>query len=132
MIVCDGFVGNILLKFAETIYELLVGRLKGQDSPDACEGLDEVMSTFRRDFDYAEQGGVPLLGLNGVSMICHGRSSARAIKNAIREAVVMKQQDIPNAIKEGIERYHAGVFSRGFARLHSFQERREHFSSDID
>ncbi len=132
VIVCDGFVGNILLKFAETIYELLVGRLRGRDNPESCEGLEQVMSAFRKDFDYAEQGGVPLLGLNGISMICHGRSSARAIKSAIREAVVMKQQDIPKAIEEGIERYHAGVFSRGFARLHSFQERRERHSSDLD
>lgn len=131
VIVCDGFVGNILLKFAETIYELFLERFQGMvDSGIQGEELYRVMQSFQRDFDYAEHGGVPLLGLDGISIICHGRSSARAIRNAIRQAVIVEQKKIPAAIREGIERYHAGVFSRGIARLHGFQEWRERHSED--
>ncbi|MFH1009674.1 MAG: phosphate acyltransferase PlsX [bacterium] len=133
VIVCDGFVGNILLKFAETIYELLAGRFQGvlQGEP-ASEKLKEVLRGFQKDFDYAEHGGVPLLGLNGISIICHGRSPARAMKNAIREAVLMVERKIPQAIREDVEQYHAGLFSRGIARLHGYQEWRERHSRETD
>jgi glycerol-3-phosphate acyltransferase PlsX len=133
VIVTDGFVGNILLKFAETIYELLVARFQGTlDIEAQSEELRQVLQGFQKDFDYAERGGVPLLGLNGISIICHGRSSARAIKNAIREAVVMIERRIPKAIEDGIEEYQAGLFSRGIARLHGFQEWRERHSRELD
>jgi glycerol-3-phosphate acyltransferase PlsX len=133
VIVCDGFVGNILLKFAETIYEILFGRFQGAlgDEP-ASQELQKVLKKFQRDFDYAERGGVPLLGLNGVSIICHGRSSARAIKNGLREATNMVERKIPDAIREGVEQYHAGLFSRGIARLHGYQEWRERHSRESD
>ena len=80
VLVCDGFVGNVLLKFYESIAGFLVGVLERELDPEACgEGLREVS----RSVDYAEYGGAPLLGVNGVSVLCHGASSARAIKNAI-------------------------------------------------
>ena len=133
VIVCDGFVGNILLKFAETIYELLLDRFQGVlDIGLQNEELRKALRDFQKDFDYAEHGGVPLLGVNGVSIICHGRSSARAIKNAIREAVIMVERKIPEAIREGVEQYHAGLFSRGIARLHSYQEWRERHGRESD
>ena len=133
VIVTDGFVGNILLKFAETIYEILNERFQGVLNGEIeYQGLQEVMQNFQKDFDYAERGGVPLLGLNGVSIICHGRSPARAIKNAIREAVIMVERKIPEAIKEGIEQYQAGLVSRGMARFTGFQEWRERHSRESD
>lgn len=78
VVVCDGFTGNVLLKFYETIAPFLVGlaaKHAGRDPRELLSGLKEL--------DYAEYGGAPLLGVKGVSIICHGRSSARAIKNAI-------------------------------------------------
>jgi glycerol-3-phosphate acyltransferase PlsX len=133
VIVCDGFVGNILLKFAETIYELLMDRFQGALKDEMQnDALRKTLQGFQKDFDYAERGGVPLLGVNGISMICHGRSSARAIKNAIREAVVMVERRIPEAIREGVEQYHAGLFSRSIARLHSYQEWRERHNRESD
>ena len=80
VVVCDGFVGNVLLKFYESVAEFTIGLLKKElcDSPDELN-LEEVF----RILDYAEYGGAPLLGVGGVSIICHGESSARAIRNAL-------------------------------------------------
>jgi len=83
VLVCDGFVGNVLLKFYESVAGFIAGVLKAQLDPEVHgEGFKEVFRTI----DYAEYGGAPLLGVNGVSIVCHGGSSARAIKNAIRVA----------------------------------------------
>ena len=80
VVVCDGFVGNVLLKFYESVAQFTIGLLKKEmcDSPDELN-LEEVF----RILDYAEYGGAPLLGVGGVSIICHGESSARAIRNAL-------------------------------------------------
>jgi glycerol-3-phosphate acyltransferase PlsX len=78
VVVCDGFTGNVLLKFYETIAPILVGitaRSVGKDPREVISGLKEL--------DYSEYGGAPLLGVRGVSIICHGRSTPKAIKNAI-------------------------------------------------
>jgi glycerol-3-phosphate acyltransferase PlsX len=84
VLVCDGFVGNVLLKFYESVAGFISGVLESHLDPGTYgAGLKEVYRTV----DYAEYGGAPLLGVNGVSIICHGGSSARAIKNAIRTAV---------------------------------------------
>lgn len=78
--VCDGFTGNILLKFYESVAAFVVRKL----APGLRgNGVREDMQDRLRDFDYAEYGGAPLLGVNGVSVICHGRSSPRAISAAI-------------------------------------------------
>ena len=80
VLVCDGFVGNVLLKFYESVAGLMARVLEGHLDPEQCgEGLREAF----RAIDYAEYGGAPLLGVRGVSVICHGASSGRAIKNAI-------------------------------------------------
>jgi phosphate acyltransferase len=82
VVVCDGFVGNVLVKFYEAVTPTMMKMLSGVIE------LDEA--TVRRAFaslDYSEHGGAPLLGVKGVSIIAHGRSDARAIKNAIRVAV---------------------------------------------
>jgi len=81
VVVCDGFVGNVVLKFYEAIAPFIIRLLK--DS-----GLDErTMMKALKQLDYSEHGGAPLLGVNGVSIISHGKSSPRAIKNAIKVAV---------------------------------------------
>jgi len=77
VVVCDGFVGNVLLKFYESVPALMLGKLAQSGVPK-----ETLASTFK-GFDYSDYGGAPLLGVNGVSIISHGRSSPRAIKNAI-------------------------------------------------
>jgi glycerol-3-phosphate acyltransferase PlsX len=81
VVICDGFVGNVVLKFYEAIAPFIIRLLKES-------GLDErTMMKALRQLDYSEHGGAPLLGVNGVSIISHGKSSPRAIKNAINVAV---------------------------------------------
>jgi glycerol-3-phosphate acyltransferase PlsX len=77
VVVCDGFVGNVLLKFYESVPKLIFGLL-------AKSGVSkEQLSGALKNLDYAAHGGAPLLGLKGVSIICHGKSSPEAIKNGI-------------------------------------------------
>jgi glycerol-3-phosphate acyltransferase PlsX len=81
VVVCDGFVGNIVLKFYEAVAPMIMGLL-------AESGIDrgQLQKAFK-NLDYAASGGAPLLGVRGISIICHGKSSPRAIKNAIHVAV---------------------------------------------
>jgi glycerol-3-phosphate acyltransferase PlsX len=90
VVVCDGFVGNVVLKFYEAIAPLMIGTLRkvGVSSDQLEAGLKHL--------DYSEYGGAPLLGVKGVSIISHGKSSARAIKNAVKvaaQAVVSGMND---------------------------------------
>ncbi|CAN5868589.1 phosphate acyltransferase PlsX [soil metagenome] len=80
VVVCDGFVGNVLLKFYEAIGPLMIETLRnaGVDGAQLEAGLKHL--------DYSEHGGAPLLGVRGVSIIAHGKSSSRAIKNALKAA----------------------------------------------
>lgn len=89
--VCDGFVGNIILKFSEALGELMFGFLKGQARENiivklGALGMMPAFKKLKKQVDYAEYGGAPLLGLNGFCIICHGKSDRRAISNAIRVA----------------------------------------------
>ncbi len=84
VVVCDGFVGNIVLKFYESMGRV-VTRLLQRESPALLDNPD--MRPLMRFLDYSEYGGAPLLGVKGISIICHGSSSAAAIKNAIHRAV---------------------------------------------
>lgn len=80
VLVCDGFVGNVLLKFYESVAALVIQLLKKELARTGTRmELEEVF----RVLDYAEYGGAPLLGVNGVSIICHGQSTPKAIRNAI-------------------------------------------------
>jgi glycerol-3-phosphate acyltransferase PlsX len=81
VVVCDGFVGNVVLKFYEAIAPMMIGMLQKHG------GLDpEQLKSTLKHLDYSEYGGAPLLGVRGVSVISHGKSSPRAIKNAIKLA----------------------------------------------
>ena len=81
VIVCDGFVGNILLKFYESVAGHILDLLKTELDSAADSKLD--LGHVFRVLDYAEYGGAPLLGLGGVSIICHGGSPPKAIHNAL-------------------------------------------------
>ncbi|MEP6690923.1 MAG: phosphate acyltransferase PlsX [Gemmatimonadaceae bacterium] len=81
VVVCDGFVGNVLLKFYESMPKLMIGKLV--EAGVEKERLGKALAAF----DYSEYGGAPLLGVRGVSIISHGSSSSRAIKNALKVGV---------------------------------------------
>ncbi len=91
VIVCDGFTGNVALKTSEGLIEAVLKLLRDELSSNMQAKLGALLSqrSFKRlkkRLDYSEYGGAPLLGLRGVSIICHGRSSSNAIKNAVRVA----------------------------------------------
>jgi glycerol-3-phosphate acyltransferase PlsX len=98
VVVCDGFVGNVVLKFYEGIAPLIIGLLKkvGVEESKLTEALKQL--------DYSEYGGAPLLGVRGVSIISHGKSSPRAIKNALNAAV----QAVNSRMDEHIGRHLGG------------------------
>jgi phosphate acyltransferase len=83
VLVCDGFVGNVLLKFYESVAGSILTLLKREVESSGAE-LD--LSRLFQILDYTEYGGAPLLGVNGVTIICHGGSPPRAVRNAIRVA----------------------------------------------
>jgi glycerol-3-phosphate acyltransferase PlsX len=98
VVVCDGFVGNVILKFYEAVAPLMIRLL-------VKEGLSE--QTIRKaliELDYSEHGGAPLLGVKGVSIICHGRSSPAAIKNALKAAVTAVERGMNDHIGRRLER----------------------------
>jgi glycerol-3-phosphate acyltransferase PlsX len=81
VVVCDGFVGNVVLKFYEAIAPFVMGTL-------AKAGIDkQQMATALKPLDYAQYGGAPLLGVKGISIISHGKSSPKAIMNALKAGV---------------------------------------------
>jgi phosphate acyltransferase len=82
VVVCDGFVGNVVLKFYEAVGPMIIGLLSAHPGIDKASVADALKS-----LDATAYGGAPLLGVKGVSIICHGNSSPRAIKNAIKVAV---------------------------------------------
>jgi glycerol-3-phosphate acyltransferase PlsX len=82
VVVCDGFVGNVILKFYEAVAPMLLDLA----SRHAGMTREQIAGAFN-DLDYSEHGGAPLLGVKGVSIISHGKSDPRAIKNAVKAAV---------------------------------------------
>lgn len=106
-IVCDGFIGNIALKTAEATSETM-GRLviealgKGIIGKISLLLAKRNLKAFKRSFDYAEYGGAPLLGVDGIVIIGHGRSSSIAVKNAIRAALRELKQNLNSEIDRRI------------------------------
>jgi phosphate acyltransferase len=89
VIVCDGFIGNVSLKAVESAAEAILHFMREEISKSFLAKVGYVLArpafrNFRKKVDYAEYGGVPLLGVRAAAIICHGGSSARAIKNAVR------------------------------------------------
>jgi phosphate acyltransferase len=91
IIVCDGFVGNVALKLSEGFAVSMTNILKREMAGSALGRAallfgSRCIRSFRKKLDYEEYGGAPLLGINGVGIVCHGGSSSRAIKNAVKMA----------------------------------------------
>jgi glycerol-3-phosphate acyltransferase PlsX len=105
VIVCDGFVGNVMLKSAEALAELIFRMLREELGRSALTKLGYLLAKpafarFRQRTDYSEYGAAPLLGVNGGCFIGHGRSNARAVQSAIRRAVEFSTAQLDRKIGE--------------------------------
>lgn len=107
IVVCDGFVGNVVLKVAESIVGVIGRLLKAKLKSNPVTMLGALLAkpafdALKREIDYSEYGGAPLLGVDGHCIISHGSSDARAIKNAIRVAGEFVRYEINQHIVEAV------------------------------
>lgn len=114
VVVCDGFVGNVVLKLSEGLAETLLGLMREQmtsslPSKLAAAVLRPGLRKIFKRMDYAEYGGVPLLGVRGAAIVSHGRSNAKAIKNALRVARETAETGVASAIAEDLAKLRTGV-----------------------
>lgn len=97
VVICDGFVGNIILKFtegmAEGLFKTIIAELQ-EFSPDLLKQFQPVLKKIYEKHDWEEYGGAPLLGVGGYCLICHGKSKAKAIKNALRVGKQLAKSDV--------------------------------------
>jgi phosphate acyltransferase len=119
VIVCDGFTGNVALKTSEGLIEAVLKLLRDELSSNLQAKLGALLSqqSFKRlkkRLDYAEYGGAPLIGLRGVSIICHGRSNANAIKNAIRVAKEYAENQLSATLEAELSQL--GGYTKGSAQ----------------
>jgi glycerol-3-phosphate acyltransferase PlsX len=108
VVVCDGFIGNIALKVSEGLAETILKMLKMEITNLKTGRLGYLLikpavRNFKKRTDYSEYGGAPLLGINGTSIISHGRSSAKAIKNALWVAAEMASKGVHLSISEALK-----------------------------
>ncbi|MGH9450814.1 MAG: phosphate acyltransferase PlsX [Terriglobia bacterium] len=111
VIVCDGFIGNVALKISEGLIEATSSMLRESLSSTLSSKVGYVLSrrafrNFKKRVDYAEYGGVPLLGVRGVCLIAHGSSNSHAIKNAVRVAAEFVQRRVNEKIERGLAEAH--------------------------
>ncbi len=107
VIVCDGFVGNVCLKVSEGLAEAAMQMLRDEIVKSFRAKIGYLLArhafkAFKKRVDYAEYGGAPLLGIDGIGIICHGKSSAQAIKNALLEAAKMARGNINKDILDSL------------------------------
>jgi phosphate acyltransferase len=110
VIICDGFIGNILLKFGESFVTFLKLRFKNYAEKSITNKLrvgvaKGAMKSILKEFDYQEYGGVPLLGVNGIAIIGHGSSTPKAIKNMVFRANEMYKKKLTEKIASSIKQY---------------------------
>jgi glycerol-3-phosphate acyltransferase PlsX len=108
VVVTDGFTGNVALKISESLAEMLGAMIKEELTRDLRSKIGAALSTpaitrFRKRVDYTEFGGAPLLGIDGEAIICHGRSPAKAIKNAVRVAGEWAKKGLNEHIRAALE-----------------------------
>jgi glycerol-3-phosphate acyltransferase PlsX len=112
VIVTDGFTGNVILKVSESLSEMVEKLLREEIKRTLQASVGFLLSRdafrrFKQRLDYSEYGGAPLLGVKGCVIICHGRSSAKAIKNAIRFAAEFSRRNLAQKIQAQIAELHA-------------------------
>ena len=108
VVVTDGFTGNVCLKISESLAEMLTSMIREELTRDFLSKAGAALSRaafarMKRRVDYTEMGGAPLLGINGASIICHGASPVKAIKNALRVAAEWVKNDVNEHIKTALE-----------------------------
>ncbi len=109
VIVCDGFVGNVALKVSEGLVDMVKQLIRDSIGASITGKIGyaiakSAFTAFRKRLDYSEYGGAPLLGVRGVCIICHGRSNANAIRNAIRVAKEFSEGKVNQLIEEELAR----------------------------
>jgi len=114
VVVCDGFTGNIALKISEGLAEAIIKMLKVEIASIATGRLaylfmKPALKNFKKKTDYAEYGGAPLLGIKGTCIISHGRSSAKAIKNAIKTADLASRLRVDRIISDELSSLSRGM-----------------------
>lgn len=107
VVICDGFIGNILLKTSEGVASLMGSFIKksAKKSPLSLAGalmMKKVFNSLKKETDYAEYGGAPLIGLKGCAIISHGKSNAKAIKNAVFQAIRYVESGVNAEIEKNI------------------------------
>jgi len=107
VIVCDGFVGNVILKLTEgmalSIYGLLKKRLTdGIKAKMGAALLYDKLKGLKKEFDYSEYGGAPILGVKGPIVKMHGSSNANAVKNTILKAIPYAEQNVVQTIQNSV------------------------------
>ena len=125
VIVCDGFVGNVALKVSEGLVDVFKHMLQESLRATLTRKVGYLLARgafadFKKRVDYSEYGGAPLLGVKGVCIICHGRSNAKAIKNAIRVATEFAGGKINQRIEDELASWSGvmnGAGSNGGAKL---------------
>jgi phosphate acyltransferase len=108
VVVTDGFTGNVCLKVSESLAEMLTAMIREELGRDVLSMAGAALSKrafarMKRRVDYTEMGGAPLLGINGASIICHGASPVKAIKNGVRVAAEWVRNDVNEHIKTALE-----------------------------
>jgi glycerol-3-phosphate acyltransferase PlsX len=112
VIICDGFTGNVVLKASEALAEMMSKLIKTGITRSWPRKLGAFLAKgafddLKKRTDYSEYGGAPLLGVNGGAIVCHGRSNAKAIKNAVRVAREFAVNHVDTKIREAISELHA-------------------------
>jgi glycerol-3-phosphate acyltransferase PlsX len=114
VVVTDGFTGNILLKTSEGVADAIFTMMRQEirkSLPAKIGALlmkKKVFARLKKQVDYAEYGGAPLLGVNGCAIVSHGSSNAKAIKNAIFQAINFSRSDVNHKIEELLVRNNGG------------------------
>src|SRR5262249_19409265 len=103
VIVCDGFTGNIVLKAGEGLVEMIEGELSSTMTMRVGSLLmRRALRQFRRRVDYSEYGGAPLLGVRGAAIVAHGRSNAKAVRNAVAMAYRIAERGLVDRLARDV------------------------------
>jgi glycerol-3-phosphate acyltransferase PlsX len=110
VVVTDGFTGNVVLKTSEGAAQFLLELIREEITRTLTGKLGALLlkpafQRLRRHLDIDESGGAPLVGVDGVAILCHGRANARAVQSAIRVAASLADASLPRAISEAIDRH---------------------------
>lgn len=112
VLICDGFDGNVILKACEGVATAIIQILKNEIKQSLVSKIGALLmkpsfKKLKKHIDWQEYGGAPLLGVNGCVIISHGKSDARAIKNAIFQAINFSESNINQTIEKELEKYNA-------------------------